>query len=727
MSETRRILGITTCALILGCTLLLSRCTGEGGGVATTGGSEVVVKLIDPEGSPVKNATVRLFRSLDSVSTPQAIDSVTTNEDGQYVFTEVPADTYSIYGTNETENLVVMVASVIHDTGRTDLGTRTMHAPGKISGTLAFDKADRSGAICYIPGTSMIAVTDQNGTFVIENVPPGRVFLACAVHGYLPYRDSVVVESGSTSSLGQLSLSLDPALPPPAPTGVSAFYDTLTGTAIIHWNPVSVSDIDGYRVYTDTGSASAVLSATVRDTFFVHQVFTDLNETNSARFWYRIKSFDKNKDESVTFSDPVSVEAVSPQLVTTSFSWSTHSSSDSLFAKEAIGIRLAYHNPTRPCSLLTWIIEGVQARQTPLDSCSGVDTLVYVWPDTGSKRIYARIHDKSGYVWQDSVRLLLGRSAIVPRNTWVSDSSMLRARRTAASTVLNNKLYITGGEFDRYNGLGDFDRVAIPHAECYDFSRKTWYEIASMQTSRFAHTLSAANGKMYVIGGDNGAQMFRTIEEYDPSRNRWQTIGGIPAPRAAHAAVTIDNIIYIVGGFVFENNSREMSSEVFRLDPATQSWEFVGRLNTPRAFHQAVAHSGQIIVMGGLTEDSRFLQRTITASVEVFDLKTGRSVNTTPMSQPRSNFSAGLIGGRIIVVGGLGSIFGGDSVLDGVEEYNPNTEVWDTSKLPMTTGRHATSAVTFAGGLYVAGGAFTGYTENNGVISETDILEIFYP
>jgi N-acetylneuraminic acid mutarotase len=76
------------------------------------------------------------------------------------------------------------------------------------------------------------------------------------------------------------------------------------------------------------------------------------------------------------------------------------------------------------------------------------------------------------------------------------------------------------------------------------------------------------------------------------------------------------------------------------------------------------------------------------------------------MPTARGGTAAGVVDGKIYVVGGEGNGAAASGVFPQVEEYDPATDTW-TSRGEMLTPRHGMGAAGFDGGLYVPGGATT--------------------
>jgi N-acetylneuraminic acid mutarotase len=92
--------------------------------------------------------------------------------------------------------------------------------------------------------------------------------------------------------------------------------------------------------------------------------------------------------------------------------------------------------------------------------------------------------------------------------------------------------------------------------------------------------------KLYVIGGFvEGWTPTDDVHEYDPASDRWQQLAALPTPRGALAAAVLDGKIHAVGGVGWRGRNTP-AHEVY--DPATNRWTALAYVPTARD-HLAVA------------------------------------------------------------------------------------------------------------------------------------------
>ncbi len=92
--------------------------------------------------------------------------------------------------------------------GRKNVGAITVLSSGGIIGKVRLVGADyHQGVYAYIPGTGMISITDEEGNFVIGDIPPGQYKLAMEKIGYSSkMTENVVVEEGKITYVGDFEL-----------------------------------------------------------------------------------------------------------------------------------------------------------------------------------------------------------------------------------------------------------------------------------------------------------------------------------------------------------------------------------------------------------------------------------------------------------------------------------------------------------------------------------------
>ena len=145
-------------------------------------------------------------------------------------------------------------------------------------------------------------------------------------------------------------------------------------------------------------------------------------------------------------------------------------------------------------------------------------------------------------------------------NSWSTGAPPPKALSYAAGAALYGKFYVVGGSYrDSSSNYIQSNSLYI-----YDPSTNSWSTGAPMPTAREGASAVVVNGKLYVLGGDNGAEL-STVEIYDPASDTWTTGPALPTQVYLGAAGVIGSKIYITGGY---NASGSINGNLYVLDTA---------------------------------------------------------------------------------------------------------------------------------------------------------------
>ena len=210
---------------------------------------------------------------------------------------------------------------------------------------------------------------------------------------------------------------------------------------------------------------------------------------------------------------------------------------------------------------------------------------------------------------------------------------------------------------------------------------------------------AVANGKLYLMGGNQGGKPDRVLE-YDLATDKWTTKK--PAPWSAnHMALgEYRGHIFVFGGATQESQPNALKS--WEYDPVADTWKELAPMPSKRTASVAIQNGGKFYVLGGSDEAGLSV-----ATNEVYDVATNKWETKRAMPTARNHPAGGAVGGKLYVIGGrltnsnVANMM--SSPTDVVEEYDPATDTWKT----MTKMLYATSGqgwTTFQNRIYVAGG-----------------------
>jgi len=201
----------------------------------------------------------------------------------------------------------------------------------------------------------------------------------------------------------------------------------------------------------------------------------------------------------------------------------------------------------------------------------------------------------------------------------------------AVAWTADKPIYVTGGNQD--SDSENPDGLILDTTEFFDAEQQAWEAGPKMKTRRSNHTaVSLRPGEnIYVLGGcDEEEAWLDTVERYSVTSNTWELVPNMVMreKRLHSAAAVLDGRIYITGGM--SDPSQVATNSVEYFDVATNTWQEVAPLNTPRHSHAAVVFNGVLFVIGGKDDRRKVLKSVECYSVthnawrEVASLNTGR-------------------------------------------------------------------------------------------------------
>ena len=295
---------------------------------------------------------------------------------------------------------------------------------------------------------------------------------------------------------------------------------------------------------------------------------------------------------------------------------------------------------------------------------------------------------------------------------WTRKTDMPTARTGFATSVVNGKVFVIGGNIQLKRG--EFGDLSASTVEMYDPKTDTWEQKANMPTARSGVSVSVVDGKIYAIGGSqmktiqtprgfsSESEELATVEMYDPGTDTWTQKADMPTPRKTITCVVAGKI-YAVGGWLNTNEQPQLETVVV-YDPATDTWTKAQSMNCARCSAAISVVNGEIYVIGGLGGFQIEEQLDLYLSnVEVFNPKTNQWRERTEMPAPKALHTANVIDGKIYVMGGYFKEDREFKKLSTIEIYDPTTDRWiQKPDMPMGKWGHKTEVID--GQIYIFGG-----------------------
>jgi len=293
------------------------------------------------------------------------------------------------------------------------------------------------------------------------------------------------------------------------------------------------------------------------------------------------------------------------------------------------------------------------------------------------------------FLWVVIALFFIGSKIVTAQGFWETKAPMPQEERWGAAAVLDGKLHAL--------------RSSTLHA-VYDAQNDTWSNSAIMPHAASDMAAGVIDGKLYLVGGWPTGNI---LQVYNPQTDTWSTKAPMPTSRHGLAAGVIDGKLYAVGG-VWSNKL-----EVY--DPQTNTWSTKANMPTSRAYPAVGVIDGKLYVVGGGNSDYR--SSTIYNKLEVYDPQTNTWSTKAGIPTPRVEVAAGVINGKLYVVGGWTDY--PTPPTNKLEVYDPQTDTWST-RADMPTPRASPFVGVINNKLHVASGWLTGGESNF-----TDVLEVF--
>lgn len=184
------------------------------------------------------------------------------------------------------------------------------------------------------------------------------------------------------------------------------------------------------------------------------------------------------------------------------------------------------------------------------------------------------------------------------RRRWAKIGEMRVPRfEHSASLLADGRVLIAGGI-----GVRRGEVVPVASAEIFDPATRTFNPTKDMAVARTDHAaVTLADGRVFVVGGEDGRRALAAVEIFDPARGTWSRATPLARARRGHAATRLeDGPVLVTGGESFVGGARTSLSAAERYEPERDVWANAGTMSCPRSEHgAALLRDGSVIVAGG--------------------------------------------------------------------------------------------------------------------------------
>jgi N-acetylneuraminic acid mutarotase len=244
----------------------------------------------------------------------------------------------------------------------------------------------------------------------------------------------------------------------------------------------------------------------------------------------------------------------------------------------------------------------------------------------------------------------------------------------------------------------------------------TWTTRASSALARAEANGAAANGKMYVFGGQySGITQTLRSDRYDPATDTWTRIADLPE-LITHAPVVVDgNTLWIIGGYL-GLDKKDSTNHVWKYNTTTNTYSAGPALPAPRGGGGAAIVGRQLHYFSGAVRRDSIGAATIDmADHYVLNLDGGTSwTSSSPMPNPRNHLAAAAIGNTVYLIGGQHGEHEGTTAQQQVDAYDVATGIWSRkADLPVPRGHISASTFPLNGKIITVGGSVVGSNGGN--------------
>ncbi|EMP41628.1 Kelch-like protein 3 [Chelonia mydas] len=142
-------------------------------------------------------------------------------------------------------------------------------------------------------------------------------------------------------------------------------------------------------------------------------------------------------------------------------------------------------------------------------------------------------------------------------------------------------------EEDRWEQIAELPsrrcRAGLASVEAYSYKTNEWFFVAPMNTRRSSVGVGVVEGKLYAVGGYDGAsrQCLSTVEQYNPATNEWTYVADMSTRRSGAGVCAVNGLLYVVGG---DDGSCNLASVEY-YNPITDKWTLLPtNMSTGRSY-----------------------------------------------------------------------------------------------------------------------------------------------
>ncbi len=195
--------------------------------------------------------------------------------------------------------------------------------------------------------------------------------------------------------------------------------------------------------------------------------------------------------------------------------------------------------------------------------------------------------------------------------SWSETTPLPVARGEHISETVDGKIYVIGGRIGRTPAAATYqEHIDTVSVDVFDPQTAVWSKAADAPTARNSAASAVIDGRIYVVGGrhydiehDGGAVNVNlaVLEVFDPQTGTWETKAPMPRPSGGISAAVVNGKLLVFGGEQWTPTKLVIAS-AWLYDPAMDQWSPLPNLKTPRHGTAAAAVGERVFVFGGAVE-----------------------------------------------------------------------------------------------------------------------------
>ena len=248
--------------------------------------------------------------------------------------------------------------------------------------------------------------------------------------------------------------------------------------------------------------------------------------------------------------------------------------------------------------------------------------------ETGAAAANGNLYVMGGF---NAAGVSLNATYVFDGSSWRAGPQLPLGLDHPSATTLDGQLYFGGGHS---NGRDS--------ARLFRLDSDHWTELAPMHYARGGHSLIAAQGRLYAVGGNTARAEVGPVEAFDPATNSWTVVTSLPDPRNHLMGFVAGGQICVAGG------RSPTTARVDCFDVAKNAWSSLPSLPQVASGGGAATFNGDdVVVLGGQDASETRIVNQLTRYGAGHAWSGGET-----MLDPRHGFELAIYEGRAWACGG---------------------------------------------------------------------------